>query len=63
MSHVNTVEAGILMKIIITQFNRSLYVSMYVSMHPASIEFTNDSFHQTHIGKKITKISIEILLP
>jgi len=33
-------------------------------MYPASIQFTNDSFHQKHIGKNTSlKISMEILLP
>src|SRR6218665_1652484 len=37
---------------------------LYVSMYPASIEFTNDSVHKKHIGKKTSlKISTEILLP
>jgi len=31
-------------------------------MYPASIQFTNDSFHQKHISKNTSlKISMEIL--
>jgi len=33
-------------------------------MYPASIQLSNDSFHQKHIGKNTSlKISMQILLP